>query len=903
MKKTLFILFTTIAFSLTFLSCGFQVPKEVKLKTKARYEFSVLDFDTSAENSKLKLSDYLDIGKMLEEKSGTDADSTNVKVYKYNNKGESYQQFLVHLSLPETKFDLSEAFKDLDVSNAMSAFDIDPIKFKIDPIDNTTQKQDIDVTSIREALNGLVTVVGTEHPEAEMDLEFPATFTALKYKTGTLVVEGQGGSFAKDSIVQLYVGNSKKAEGTFSGNKAEIDVSGIELTKTGMTLKFTDPAVTSIPGFQITAKEGSILWYAEGVTCDASSLTVSVDDITLPAPLPDQIKQCTVGEGSLTVDIKMPSETGSVWTDIITNYKISLSGGISDAGGTPIECTKTNKTFNLANAILADDDITASTSNFGFALTDANIYFFAKNNKNRELKPEVDVTVDVTKVSATVKLDSSYTTTIHQDQAISSDLRNYIERICWNPSGFDVTAKNTLPAGNDIKLVFTSEFLGMYGHDVNKDNEQITITAGGASAQKHTYQIRGEAQAIKLDSNNTNEDPVEYPNVDYTDTNKKIEIDGTVTFLKGYDDIEKTFEVVDIAFGEEYEISFSITPYFDWEKADVKLPSSITNGYDGNMSVGINKKTLFESVDSEIADKLSIKEIPLYVFATMPDVFDGFEFQGKMGTYYGTKQDDESITPATDPKRKNLFATDPKHPEYTDFATLGYTPLDFDSMPAIEKNANDEVKTDFGTAIIDLAPSINEASDEGSLCIEYNIKLADSGSGTNSTQITKRKLEELKAAGEASIKIDLVLILSMDFTVKSDIELDLMHIMKKDTGDLFGRSEPTSTDDIDQYIGLAKSSTITLSNIRLPFTGDVELLVDMLQDGTGKARTISNGGSYSVTLNPEELIEKYPLQPLVKVTVKPGSLTLPRELKASGKIKLGITAEGEIPIYPFSEQN
>ena len=127
--------------------------------------------------------------------------------------------------------------------------------------------------------------------------------------------------------------------------------------------------------------------------------------------------------------------------------------------------------------------------------------------------------------------------------------------------------------------------------------------------------------------------------------------------------------------------------------------------------------------------------------------------------------------------------------------------------------------------------------------------------------------------------------------------------MKKDTGDLFGRSEPTSTGDIDKYIGLAKSSTITLTNITLPFSGDLELLVDMLNDGTGKSKPIRDGGSYYVSVNPEKLIKKYPLQPEVKLTVKSGTLTLPRELKASGKLKLGINAEGEIPIYPFNAQD
>ena len=121
MKKQLKTLFATLSFSLIFMGCGLntlQVPKEVKLKTKAKYEFSVLDFDTSAENSKIKLSDYFDIGKMLQEKS-----SDSFEILKYR-EAEAYQQFLIHMSLPETEFDLSETFKNMDFADKMTGFDI-----------------------------------------------------------------------------------------------------------------------------------------------------------------------------------------------------------------------------------------------------------------------------------------------------------------------------------------------------------------------------------------------------------------------------------------------------------------------------------------------------------------------------------------------------------------------------------------------------------------------------------------------------------------------------------------------------------------------------------------------------------------------------------------------------------
>lgn len=839
MKKTLFILFTTIAFSLTFLSCGFQVPKEVKLKTKARYEFSVLDFDTSAENSKLKLSDYLDIGKMLEEKS-----SDSFEILKYR-EADAYQQFLIHMSLPETEFDLSEAFKNMDFADKMTGFDINKT-IQIPAIPNAKQTQYIDMDDIREQLNNIVTCTGTTS-DSDLDISFP-NFTTVEYESGYFVVAGTiPNTIPNGATVKLFDGSTQISSGTFSSGMAELNIGGKTIKGTGMKLKFTD---TTGDDFAATVKTGSKLKKATGVTI--ASLPVTVNDITLPASIPDGIEACSVGEGTLTVDIKVPASWSA---NIINAYSIDLSGGITAS------CTNISKTADLSGQSLSDEDITAKT-NLSLNFSDSTITFGSGNT----YKPCVEVTVDIKKFTATVKLDDSYNAAISANQS-TDEIKKYVNSIVLLPSGFDVTAKNTLPAGNNIDLEISSGFFGM-------TNVTKTIRSGTASTQ--TLEFRGEEKTVDFSTVPT------------------FDVAGVIN-LPAYNPSAKTFTVTDVVPGKEYELSLTVTPFIDWESANVKLPDELTTGYEGDMSVGINKKTLFESFDSEnkIAPNLNIKSLPLYLYVNMPDSFEGFTFKGRIKSFYGTKQDNGTITHSTPDKEKYLLG---------DAGDLGN--IEFKSMPVLKKNSQNEVlripEIDLPTKI-ELAPSINDPADDGSLCVSYEIKLV--GSGTNTTTIKKEDIERLKAQGKASIKIDLVFILSMDFTVTNPIELDLMHIMKKDTGDLFGRSEPTSTDDIDQYIGLAKSSTITLSNIRLPFTGDVELLVDMLNDGTVKPRTISNGGSYAVTLNPEELIEKYPLQPEVKVTVKPGSLTLPRELKASGKIKLGITAEGEIPIYPFSEQN
>ncbi|MBR4791301.1 MAG: hypothetical protein IK024_10455 [Treponema sp.] len=830
MKKQLKTLFATLSFSLIFMGCGLntlQVPKEVKLKTKAKYEFSVLDFDTSKENSKIKLSDYFDIGKMLQEKS-----SDSFEILKYR-EADAYQQFLIHMSLPETEFDLSEAFKNMDFADKMTGFDINKT-IQIPAIPNAKQTQYIDMDNIRAQLNTIVTCIGTT---SDSDLEIGFTsFTTVEYESGYFVVTG---TIPDGATVKLFDGSTQISSGTFSSGVAELNIGGKTIKGTGMILKFTD---TTGADFSATVKTGSKLKKATGVT--VASVPVTVNDITLPASIPDEIEACSVGQGTLTVDIKVPASWS---TNIIDDYEIALTGGVT------ANCTNTSKTADLSGQSLSNTNITAKT-NLSLNFSDSTITFGSGNT----YKPCVEVTVDIKKFTATVKLDDSYNTAINANQS-TDEIKEYVNSIALLPSGFDVTAKNTLPEGNNIGLEISSGFFGM-------TNVTKTISSGTASTQK--LEFRGEEKTVDFS------------------TVSMFDVTGVIT-LPAYNSSEKTFTVTDVVPGKEYELSLTVTPFIDWASAEVKLPDELATGYSGDMSIGLNKKTLFESFDSEntIAPNLKIKSLPLYLYASVPDtVFTGLKFNGKFDYYYGTKDENTGyITPITTE------------------TTLSNKEITFIQLPEFKKNANDEVlKLSKKPEAIEFAPAINNPPDTGSLCIKYNVT---PNGGSSTYNITKAQIEELKTQGKASIKIDIVFILSMNFDVTNDIELDLMKIMKKDTGDLFGRSEPTSTGDIDKYIGLAKSSTITLTNITLPFSGDLELLVDMLNDGTGKSRSISDGGSYSVSVNPEKLIKKYPLQPEVKLTVKSGTLTLPRELKASGKLKLGIDAEGEIPIYPFNAQD
>ena len=872
MKKQLKTLFATLSFSVIILSCklgDLQVPKEVRLKTKAKYEFSVLDFDTSKENSKFKLSDYLDIGKMLEEKAGSGDDDSSMAIYKYNDgtKESIYQQFLVHMSLPETQFDLSETFQKMDFSQSMSGFDLNK-EFEGPSIPDPVRTQEIDMSDIRETLNTIVTCFG-ETSESEGELTFcstPTNFSTIEYESGYFVVEGEGETIPDDATVTLKKGTSLIGQATFKDNKAEIDVTGKTINHDGMIVIFSG---TTGQNYKVTAKTGTRIKKATGVTI-ANLQVNNITPITFTSSLPATITNCVGEQGTLKIEFKTPS-TG--WSqNILDDYSVELSGGIQEQGGGNVTCTKDNPAINLATTtvIFTNEAITAKPD-----LT----LNFDNSNIDFTKKPTVTVTIDIKKLSATVKLDNTYSSTIDGSQTIGTDITDYVESIIWNPSGFDVTAKNTLPAGNDITLQFSSTFLGMTGEG---ENVKKTITAGGLSAKEKVYNFRGVETSVDLTSTNT------------------ADITGTIG-LPGYSTSNKTFDVQHVEPGKTYAITMSVTPVLDFKEAEVKLPPSLSSGYTGQMSVGLNKKTLFDSVGENLdfADKLNISALPLYIYASVPDtIFTGLGFKAKMESFYGTKQDDGSIQELSlpaDSKRKLLYGT----------GTVGsadYKPLALMPLPEFKKNAKEEVlplKTI--PEAISLAESINDPADTGTLCIDYDVQLEGSSSGT--ITVTKQQIEQLKANGKTSIKIDIVLVLTMNFKVNADdFELDLMKIMKKgDDKDLFGRETDPGSSAYEQYIDLITSAEIIIEEMKLPVSGNLELKLALYGENS-KPIELKNGKiSYSV--KPKEIL-KWPFIPSAKITCgKNKEIGLLREMAASGKINLKFTAEGEIPIYPFEGQN
>ena len=858
MKKTLSVLFAALSFSLLFTACGFnnlQTPKQVKIKTNAAYEFSVMNFD-SEKGSKFDLSKYFDLGKTLEEK--TAGSDSSLEIFKYN-RGYQYQEFLLHMPLKEVEFDFSESFKDMDFSTATQNFEIKE-EVEIPDLDGLNlTPQPIDLTSIKTALNAAATFTGATSSSLQgvNYQKTPAPFNFIKYTSGTLTITAHGTVSGKISL--YYDENNDMAvtdselvsSGTFnSSNVAVLPLDGKILHSERMKVKYEGPSNDDIP-YTAVITPTSVIKSAEGINLDSSEYTVAPVDISFNLTVPANVSDLEIESGTISITITNPDS----WTDgIIGNYSIELSEAISPT----VTVTKTNPSAASATGSL--DGRKLQTGNLK-ALATVPVNLSGGKTIVFDDPPMVSVTKNITGITAGVQMKDDFKTSISEYSAVD-DLKNYVKKIYWKNegAGFVVKAKNTFPAGNDITLKLKSDVLGIA-------EKQETILANTPDEQTFSF-VCGNGEITDFS----------------TIPSAGIDIEGEIGLPTGSS--ENAIKVTGVVPGETYTISLSVTPKFDWEKAEIQMPSD--SSLNQKMNTGMNKHSLFAALSEEFADKVKITSMPFYLYATIPEnLASGMNFSGKIKAFYGEEN-------TSDPENPTEFTS----PVYILGSDSGAASLSSGTLlPEFTKNEAGEVTTTLGKATFDFADAMNIDSADGTLYLDYDIGLK--GSGNSGIEITPDTITSMKTQGKTAIKIDIVLILSMDFTVTDPIEIDLMKLMNKD-GDLLGRTEAPDTSAYKPYLDVIENASLCIENLKLPVNGKVSFKAKMTNSSKEKTTSIENGQNFTLDVVPSELLETYPLKPEMKFIIEKGNFSLMKSTAIGGKIKIRMNTNGEIPLPPFN---
>ena len=882
MKKTLVIIL--IAAMVVVTGCDFRnlaIPETVSIKTKADYEFSVAKLD-SKKQKWLDVSQMLDFGKLIGgEDDGSEATEGSFKIMKYND-GSDYQQFLMHMPLKSIDFDLGSNFGDMDFSNAIEGFSIPAQDITIPDVASLSSTQKLDLSSIKTALNAAVTFVGVTSANSTVNFTGD-TFDEVEYKTGHFIIKTEEAYTGK---VQLYDGDVSNPdnmiqEANFSGDTARLNIAGLTMKYSGMHLVFTG---ATGKGFVATIESTSSIKTATGVKISSDKYNVKPISITFPLSMGDSVESCTINAGTMGVTL---DRTG--WTDVITNYTIAISGALTAS------FDKDHTSQSLNGQTLSKGDLKADAT-VNLSLNDATIDF--------EKEPEVSVNVSVTTISATVNLGEGYTTpSYNTPQPITSDITDYIKRIAWNPSGFRVKAKSTLPTGNNIGITIKSNFLGI--------NHTETIAGGGTSAEEQVLSFLGTngytaegGRKITQFTDSTGEN--------YYD---QIDINASVS-LPGFSDGKIT--LTNVSPGASYALSLTIEPVLDWYSADIKMETSNTD-FKGAFESNINKAELFKSFGDSFAsgflNKLSFSALPLYFFATVPDlsIFNDAYFGGVVKVYYGKKAAESAPKPTMTPGSQVKFLIGEDGPTSADDDDIKKN-IVLKAMPALVKNAAGEVTTKFNPAekLVDFSSVLDMEAPDGapegvSLCVDYNVGL---GGTAGEMTIKKTDLDTLKTAGKTKISVDIVMLLTMQFNVTDKIEINVRELaspgkdpatMTDKEKDLLGRESADSASALEKYLSIIPSARLELIKPKLPLksTGGIGLSVQWASTDTPKVSTIKDGEDLVIEVNPSKLLS-YPLDPKINLVIGKGTFGLPKDMSVETAIKLGVTVDGTIPVYPFN---
>ncbi|MBO4640746.1 MAG: hypothetical protein J5710_13430 [Treponema sp.] len=918
MKKTLTILFAAFSLLLIFSGCGFnnlQIPKEVKVKTDATYEFPILNLDSEAISKKFDLSKFLDIEKML---NGEEGSESQFKVYKYNS-GSKYQQFLLHMPLSTIEFDFSKSFGDMDFSNVLKeGFGVEK-EFAVPNVTGLNDTRDLDLSSINRALNNGVTFWGMLSKQLSVNFTLAPgmNFDTVTYTSGEFVVDTNPdalinpmGGDVEGRVSLIDKDGNTLSTATFENNRAYLDISGKTITREGMKLKYEGDIYYYTTPFRAYISSSSKMATATGITLPSSFFNIPTVNVSFPLALGEDLGNVVIEEGSLSVEIT----TGDTWSEnVISNYSIDISGGFD------CHVDKANPQASLNGKTLQNADINAA-ADVDVSLVNATIDFTNP--------PKVAVVASIEKVSAEITMPQGFETSISQEMDVPGEVKNYIQSITWKKIGFNVVAETNLPEDNDIGINIQSSALGI-------TNPAKKTIYGGLDKDSEDYKQQLAFIAEDDDDAEHEDDTILKTIFAGEGAISKIDISGAVD-LPG--SAEGKLAVSNVTPGETYTVSIKIEPVFEWKTADVKLPENAN--FNGELNTSINKKSMFAGLGEDVAESLSniqIGNMPVYIFANLPQDFIGKEgeaaFGGTIKAYYGKETDQldangKKIVEPTKDEEGNVVE------KYLIGSAEGNGDLSFEAMPSLEqKNAAGEITTDFraynGYNFADIL-NMTTTDNESTLFINYNVGLSGAKDGV--ITLNQASLEKMKEAGATSISIDVVMLLNLNFTLSAPIEINLMHLMNssdEESGssgssgsstktdqerDLLNRAEPTDTSGYQQYMDSVKYASIIFENTRLPIDGTITFMYNMYNqvDANGepvyKESPFGNGQTTPIDINPSAFLSTYPLEPSLKIKIgdaNNSTFGLLRETKIGGKIKVRVVTDPDKPIkvYPFSEQN
>lgn len=276
-------IFLSLLFSVILLSCGWQIPEKVSVKSNASYNFTTGEIDT-------KLNDSLNFDELIKPD-----ENSEFTVYNYLPDGKS-RQFVMRMAVADIPIDLESSFNESSINEAIKDLSFtQEIKVPSISFSSQTEIPLVDFSGVQ--ING-----ATDIPLG--DLEFNFTLNDTKSDIFESCVVGQGTLFTEIIIPSDWEGVSvsysfsangglvvEESEGETSGTKKTIPLAGKTITKervkatAQITLKVQSGySVSSSP---LMLKISSDIEFLETLNVNLSDVTTSFNK---KEPLPEGMR-------------------------------------------------------------------------------------------------------------------------------------------------------------------------------------------------------------------------------------------------------------------------------------------------------------------------------------------------------------------------------------------------------------------------------------------------------------------------------------------------------------------------------------------------------------------------------------------------------------------------------------
>lgn len=839
MKKTVKCLFASAALFILLTGCvqfqNMTVPKKVQVKTTAEYNFTIAEFEKDFSDKLSAATIQSSIGE-------------NFEFYDYNPGGnQEVQQYLLRMPLEEVPLDFGSYMESIDIGK-----NLDAMNFEQDiPIPNLqlNAEQEIDLEILNTMMIGLLAVkgnIGTGPQKVNFKGFSTVSISSGKLTINTASANGTVKLYSASGLTQAGCSTATPiATGTLKSGKVVFDLSGKTLYANETYIDFVDDNTNQ--EFVGTLNKNAKISKVTGLTQDDK--TITLDPVSFKgAGESSPVKECVFSEDSkLSLNITTPN-----WTGVTITKNIKLSGGLDLT-------FSDSETKSLKNIIYTNQDIILEPE-LTLKFTDATIDFTSE--------PKFKLSSDIKGFkSVTVKLPEGVKTSFDVKQELPSSASSMVKEIVWNArSGIEIEYSNTLPAGNDMKMTASSDFIGL-----TSSTKTIETTSGSEKEKIEFYSA--DENTVTINSST------------------KVDFSASLT-LPGFNSTENTITISNVVPGKSYKIAMKITPVFDWKSITIDTTALNDKDVSGNMAVDFNPKTLLSSLDSmldssgtnKISDKIDLSKLELKLFCERPDYesFQNVQFEGKIGLG-GTSDEGQTLN----------------KPTYILGSETEDHQLIFNNEPVLEKDSKGTVISDLtGVQCVgtNLASTINSITGTDKLGLNYSLKLT----GTDGNKDLTLEKDDLKNSSKTSLKITAMIILPLELKVTEDYTVDVMKMAGKlfdpddsSEPDLLGRTDfSSSAGTMEKLMNIIESVSVTYAPSKKPIIGNAEIKIDL--DGTGanfEEKSISiNGGIY--TEKPKMIVENA-VKPSVKVVLKQGELKIPREMSFKTRLDLQIKTNGE----------